>query len=610
VRRFHVLIYPFDSMRRAALVTRRPDPAQVKNGRGIATLALLAALMATAMAAVLAAGTGALAEGDGESAPAAHTAAPRTAAAPGGPGAGTGASAATAAPGTGAAAATGAATGASAAAGAGASTGAGTAAARPGPDVRPGPGPTAAALPAITGTVPAALKLDLTAPGIALRARPAAPAILLAVEPPRLGALAPAPRADGSDATQVLRVPEELPTIAAALEAAPEGAVVRIAPGTYRERLTIRRAVTLAGARGAAATILEGTRGLDRILLADTAARAVRLESLTFRATPGAGADRPDGAVARGTRLSVAGCTFEGLRAGLSLEDAPATDVRANRFTGNDVAIRIRGGAPLVALNDIRGPGAFGVEAAGTDAAVALNVFSGVEVGAAFAGAGAQPLFAGNTVSATGRIGVFFDSGVQGEVRGSLFLRAGAAIVVVDGLGAADHNLFWDCAAGDYLRDPARTGALAPLLPPPGGPDVRADPLLDSALVPGPGSPAFAAGDATALARAGLGALLEAPVGPVPIGALGLPAPVPRPGDLAAAGAARPGDERETRPLAATPRDLRLLLGLLRDDCGGALRALAVRDGVAALLCERCGRTLGVRLGVARAAGAALAAAP
>ena len=585
------------------MVTRRPDPAQVKNGRGIAALA--------ALAAVLAAGAGALAEGDGESVPAPHTAAPRTAAAAtaAGAGAGTGASAATAtAASTGAAAAPG--TGLAPAPRTAGAAPAASGAAAPRPDLRPGPGPTAGALPAITGPLPPALKLDLTAPGIALRVRPAAPALLVEVEPPRLLALAPAPRADGSDATQVLRVPEEFPTIAAALEAAPEGAVVRIGPGTYRERLTVRRAVTLAGPRGAAAAILEGSRGLDRILLADTAARAVRLESLTFRATPGAGADRPDGAVARGTRLSVAGCTFEGLRAGVSLEDAPATEVRANRFTGNDVAIRIRGGAPLVALNDIRGPGAFGVEAAGTDAAVALNVFSGVEVGAAFAGAGAQPLFAGNTVSATRRIGVFFDSGVQGEVRGSLFLRAGAAIVVVDSVPAADHNLFWDCAAGDYLRDAARTGALAPLLPPPGGPDVRADPLLDSTLVPGPASPALAGGDAAALARAGLGALLGAPVGPAPIGALGLPAPAPHPGDPTAATAPRARDERDARPLAATPRDLRLLLGLLRDDCGGALRAVAVRDGVAALACERCGRTVGVRLGVARAAGAALAAAP
>ncbi|HEV8325369.1 MAG TPA: hypothetical protein VG389_27415, partial [Myxococcota bacterium] len=286
-----------------------------------------------------------------------------------------------------------------------------------------------------------------------------------------------------------------------------------------------------------------------------------------------------------------------GMRVAVALDGAPASTVAGNRFDGNAVAVRISGGAPLVALNAVRGPGAFGVQASGSDTAVALNVFTGVAVAAAFAGAGSAPLFAGNTVADTSRMGVFFDEGVRGEVRGAAFVHATAAVVVVDAaLGGAGRNLFWENTAGDYLRDAERKGALAPLLPPPTAGDVRADPRLDAAtFVPAPGSPMWGAGDAAALGRAGLADLLGAPLPAPPIGALGLPAPAPRPGLNARA---PPRDVDELR--MATPSDLRLLLSLVRDDCGGAFEARPARDGTVPLRCARCGRLVSVRPAVLR----------
>lgn len=50
------------------------------------------------------------------------------------------------------------------------------------------------------------------------------------------------------DIAPVLKVPQEFPTIQAAVNAAPEGAIILIAPGDYRENVTISKSLTLQGA--------------------------------------------------------------------------------------------------------------------------------------------------------------------------------------------------------------------------------------------------------------------------------------------------------------------------------------------------------------------------
>ncbi|MCB1234103.1 MAG: right-handed parallel beta-helix repeat-containing protein [Verrucomicrobiae bacterium] len=60
-----------------------------------------------------------------------------------------------------------------------------------------------------------------------------------------------------------IRVPEDRPTIQAAIDAAESGDVVRVSPGTYRERIRLKPGVILRGAgdndkAGAEATILDG----------------------------------------------------------------------------------------------------------------------------------------------------------------------------------------------------------------------------------------------------------------------------------------------------------------------------------------------------------------
>src|SRR5262245_3740679 len=63
-----------------------------------------------------------------------------------------------------------------------------------------------------------------------------------------------------STAAAQLRVPQEFPTIQAAIDAAPGGATIEVAPGTYRENLVIAKSLVLRSTDGAALTVIDGGR--------------------------------------------------------------------------------------------------------------------------------------------------------------------------------------------------------------------------------------------------------------------------------------------------------------------------------------------------------------
>ncbi|MFN8373760.1 MAG: right-handed parallel beta-helix repeat-containing protein [Anaerolineae bacterium] len=75
----------------------------------------------------------------------------------------------------------------------------------------------------------------------------------------------------------LLHVPADYPTIAAAIDAAPNGAVIVIASGEYDESLTITRPLTL---RGEASAVLRGVPDAPVITIHDT--HAVVIEDLTI----------------------------------------------------------------------------------------------------------------------------------------------------------------------------------------------------------------------------------------------------------------------------------------------------------------------------------------
>lgn len=73
--------------------------------------------------------------------------------------------------------------------------------------------------------------------------------------------------AAGAWAQDALRVPQDYPTIQAAIDAAAPGASVVVASGTYFENLGIDKSVTLVASAGAAVTTLDGGR-IGRVIFA------------------------------------------------------------------------------------------------------------------------------------------------------------------------------------------------------------------------------------------------------------------------------------------------------------------------------------------------------
>ena len=93
------------------------------------------------------------------------------------------------------------------------------------------------------------------------------------------GALA---SATASWAQDTLRVPQDYPTIQAAIDAAAPGATVSVASGTYFVSLTIDKSVTLASQSGAAVTTLDGGRAGRVIFARGTGAESVAIVGFTI----------------------------------------------------------------------------------------------------------------------------------------------------------------------------------------------------------------------------------------------------------------------------------------------------------------------------------------
>jgi len=135
-----------------------------------------------------------------------------------------------------------------------------------------------------------------------------------------------------------LRVPAQYPTIQAAIEAAQDGDTILIAPGTYRENLTVAKRVTLVGT-DRDTVILDGS-GSDVVTV--SSGGALVLASLTV--TNG----REGVSVRRGGQVRIEGCRIAG--------------------NARDGVLAI-GTAELLG-NVIRGNGRCGVNAFGSDAKV------------------------------------------------------------------------------------------------------------------------------------------------------------------------------------------------------------------------------------------------
>ncbi len=84
------------------------------------------------------------------------------------------------------------------------------------------------------------------------------------------------------DIAPVLRVPQEFPTIQAAVDAAPQGATILIAPGNYRENVTITKSLTLQGAERGRTSISGREELKPALFIENSAGIDVRVRDLTI----------------------------------------------------------------------------------------------------------------------------------------------------------------------------------------------------------------------------------------------------------------------------------------------------------------------------------------
>jgi nitrous oxidase accessory protein len=142
---------------------------------------------------------------------------------------------------------------------------------------------------------------------------------------------APAPIAARPDATRPLG------DIGRALAAAPDGAVVEIGPGVYREHLRITRPVTLVGV---GMPVIDGGGSGD---IVEIAAAGVTLRGFVIRNT-GIDLDKENAAVRVLAPLAIVeDCVLEDILFGIDLRDAPDSVVRNNRIGGKRLDIARRG---------------------------------------------------------------------------------------------------------------------------------------------------------------------------------------------------------------------------------------------------------------------------
>ena len=297
----------------------------------------------------------------------------------------------------------------------------------------------------------------------------------------------------GSAFAVTLRVPQNFPTIQAAIDAAPPGATVLVAPGTYRENLLIVRAITLRSVAGARTTIIDGQRVGPVVVARGTGSEAVMISGFTITnglnnfnlsTSPAPGnaggiyMDSVVGVVADNVIRDNIGC----LAAGISTTTAAMT-IQRNRILNNPQdpscdgadggGIFLNGDgvrASLVANNlvaghSIGGRGA-GVAVNGmTDVTIRDNLFSGNDANSPGGGSGGGILInsssgtvsgnvlVGNSAQSGGAMALFpVDNGDRLRVQGNVMANnqatlVGSAIYLVSILDGSLH-LTGNIAAG------------------------------------------------------------------------------------------------------------------------------------------------------------------
>ena len=206
-----------------------------------------------------------------------------------------------------------------------------------------------------------------------------------------------------------LSVPGQYATVAEAVDAAPAGAVIQLAPGRYAGPLLITKPLSLVGA----------TNGASQIVAADgTTAIAIR--------------------DVRGVRLQ--GLVVLGGDYGISVDESDAVQLIGNQVAGARMAgIRLSRASALIKGNEIRagtGPYGMGIELANTMSRPSSVITGNVVAGATHEGIilhNSHAMIEGNTVTGSGLRGISISEMSMATVaKNTIMDNADAGIWVVD----------------------------------------------------------------------------------------------------------------------------------------------------------------------------------
>jgi parallel beta-helix repeat protein len=267
-------------------------------------------------------------------------------------------------------------------------------------------------------------------------------------------------QAGGGDAT----------TIADALARARADAIIKIAPGTYRESLRIERPANLIALEGAAPVVAPESGPC-----AVVTSRTGSIVGLDLRGAATAGEPTTPCLIVAGGALTLEGNRISGgAGPGILIQDGGDPAVRGNRLEGTGLVVGAGGRGTITQNSIVDAPGPSLVVRGGADPSLSDNVIQGGG-GIVFAegasgslignrvlqaGAtgirimtGAGPRIIDNTIEGAKEAGIFVYDGGSGRIEGNTIAGSGLSGIVIAGGGAPE-------VVANTIRDNAEHGVL------------------------------------------------------------------------------------------------------------------------------------------------------